>query len=171
MNAANKSEARKIGSKQGIIAVAIGLIIAQLIMTLLISTDEGLVKGFLWFTKFEYKLNIFIGAVVMLICGYFFGQIGGIQIIIKRRNHILVGFLCGLGVLLTTGFLAGWIGFFQEGIKNIGTYDNPFVDYLFKPLFWITIFGGIPSLLVGIWFGTQIKRKGKAINSSITASA
>ncbi|QNA45769.1 hypothetical protein [Lacibacter sediminis] len=155
------TEAKKIGSRQGLLSVIIGLIIAQLIMTGLISSDKEFIKAFFWFTTIDYKLNIFIGAAIMLICGHLYGQIAGTQILIKKRNFILVGFLSGMAVLLTTAFFAGWTGFFQEGLDNIGTNDDPFEDYIFKPLFWVTIFGFIPALLVGIWFGAQIKRKAR----------
>jgi hypothetical protein len=155
-----ETEAKKIGSRQGLICVGLGLLIAQLIMTWMTS-DDGIIKGFLWFTTINYKLNILIGAIIMLLCGHFYGQIAGSQIIIKKRNHILIGFLTGIAVLITTAFLCGWTGFFQEGIDNIGTEDNPFQDYIIKPLFWVAIFGIVPALLVGIWFGGQIKRKGK----------
>lgn len=154
-----ETEAKRIGSIQGLISVGIGLAIAQLIMTF-ISSDEGFFKAFFWFTTISYKLNIFIGAIIMLLCGHFFGRIAGKQIIIKKHNFILVGLLSGIAVLLTTAFFSGWTGFFQEGVDNIGTYDNPFEDYIFKPLFWVTIFGILPALLVGIWFGGQINRKG-----------
>jgi hypothetical protein len=128
-------------------------------MTAMISSDQGFFKAFFWFARVNYKLNLFVGVVILLLCGHFYGQIAGKAILTKKRNFILVGFLTGIAVLLTTAFLAGWTGFFQEGIDNIGTNDNPFEDYIFKPLFWVTIFGIIPALLVGIWFGGQIKRK------------
>jgi hypothetical protein len=158
-----ETEAKKIGSRKGLISVGLGLLIAQLIMTSLISSDKGFFKAFFWFTTITYKLNIFVGAIIMLLSGHIFGQLAGKAILIKKRNFILVGFLCGMAVLLTTAFLSGWTGFIQEGIDNIGTNDNPFEDYIFKPLYWVTIFGIVPAFLVGIWFGGQIKRKGKRI--------
>ncbi|HEX8426311.1 hypothetical protein [Hymenobacter sp.] len=157
-------DAKMIGSKQGFISVGLGLLIAQLIMTAMISSDKGFFKAFFWFTTIDYKLNIFVGAFIMLVCGHFYGQLAGKAILIKNRNFILVGFLCGMAVLLTTAFLAGWTGFIQEGIDNIGTNDNPFEDYIFKPLFWVTIFGAIPAFIVGIWFGRQIKVKGRKLD-------
>jgi len=153
-------EAKKIGSRQGLIAVGLGLLIAQLIMTFLISSDKGFVKAFLWFTTIDYKLNILVGACVMLVSGHFFGQLAGKAILIKKKNFVLIGFSCGMAVLLTTAFVSGWTGFAQEGIDNIGTNDDPFYDYIFKPLYWVTLFGTIPALLVGIWFGGRIKKKG-----------
>ena len=154
-----EKEAKKIGSKQGLICVGIGLLIAQLIMTYMFTTDESFIKSFFWFHQIDFKLNIFIGVIIMILCGHFYGQIAGVQIRIKKRNFILVGILCGLAVLLTTAFLCGWTGFFQEGIDNIGTDDNPFVDYIIKPLFWILLFGIVPALLVGVWFGWRVKRQ------------
>jgi hypothetical protein len=158
-----ETEAKKIGSRQGLISVGLGLLIAQLIMTTLISSDKGFFKAFFWFTTINYKLNIFIGAIIMLLSGHFFGQLAGKAILIKKSNFILVGFLCAISVLLTTAFFSGWTGFIQEGIDNIGNNDNPFEDYIFKPLYWVTIFGIVPALLVGIWFGGQIKRKGRRV--------
>lgn len=158
-------DAKKIGSKQGLISVGLGLLIAQLIMTAFMSLDKNIFKAFFWFTTIDYKLNILIGVLIMLACGHFYGQLAGRAILIKKRNSILVGFLCGMAVLLTTAFLAGWTGFIQEGIDNIGTGDNPFEDYIFKPLFWVTIFGAIPALIVGIWFVGQIKVKGRRLEA------
>lgn len=150
-------EAKKIGSCQGLIAVGIGLLIAQLIMTVF-SSDKGFINGFFWFTTFSYNLNLIIGAIIMLVSGHLFGQLAGKAILIKKKNYILIGFLCGMATLMTTAFLSSWTGFFQEGISKVGTNDNPFVDYIYKPVFWIFFFGLIPVFIVGIWFGRQIKK-------------
>ncbi|MEJ8818218.1 hypothetical protein [Lacibacter sp. H407] len=160
-----ETEAKKIGSRQGLVCAGLGLFIAQLTMTTMISSDQNLFKAFFWFTRVNYKLNLFIGVIILLLCGHFYGQLAGKAILIKKRNPILVGFLCGMTVLFTTAFASSWTGFFQEGIDNIGTNDNPFEDYIFKPLYWVTLFGIIPALLVGIWFGRQIKRKGQKHNT------
>ena len=153
--------AKNIGAKQGLISVIVGIIIAHLIMTLMISSDNGFVYGFFWITRIDYWYHILIGCLIMILCGYFYGRIAGKEILINKRNYILVGFLTGMAILLTTGFLGGITGFIEEGIDNIGTNDNPFYDYLFKPFFWIGLFGLIPSLIVGLIFGKEIKRKGK----------
>lgn len=155
------NEAKKIGSKQGLISVGIGLLIAQLIMTLMFSTGQGFIKAFFWFTDISYWLNFLIGIFIMLACGHFYGQLAGKLILIKKWNYVLTGSLIGLAVILTTIFFASWTGFIQEGINNIGTIDDPFFDYIFKPMYWVTMFGFIPALIVGIWFGKKIKKKGK----------
>ena len=88
-------------------------------------------------------------------------QATGKLIIIKKWNSTLTGFLTGMAVILTTSFLASWTGFFQEGIDKVSTPDDPFFDYIVKPVYWVTFFGLIPALVVGAWFGRQIKKKGE----------
>lgn len=156
-----ENEAKIIGSKQGLICAGLGIVIAQSIMTAMFSSDLNLVNAFLWFTRVNYKLNLFLGVIILLLCGHFYGQLAGKAILIKKQNYILVGFLVSIAVLLTTAFLSSWTGFFQEGIENIGTNDDPFEDYIFNPLYWVTIFGIVPAFIVGLWFGRQIKVKGK----------
>jgi hypothetical protein len=154
-----KEKAKQIGSRQALKSVALGLLTAQLIMTLL-SSDSGILKGFFWFIDFSYNINLLIGVIVMLLCGHFYGQRAGFEILMKRKDYSWVGFKYGFLTLITTAFLSSWTGFFQEGIHNIGTNDEPFTDYIFKPLFWITVFGLIPVVLVGFWFGSQINKQG-----------
>jgi len=151
-------EAKKVGSNQALKSVGIGLLIAQLIMTLL-SSDGGFLKELLWFTHFGHNLNLAIGAIIMLISGYYFGQRAGYEILIKKKDYTWVGFKYGIIILMTTAFFASWTGFFQEGIRLMGTNDNPFIDYIYKPLFWVFIFVLFPVLIVGFWFGKQIKER------------
>ncbi len=159
-----KSEAAKIGSKQGLRATGIGLLIAQLIMTLFVSLDEGFLKGVFWFISFDYKLNVTVGAAILLLSGYFFGRIAGKMILIQNHNHVIIGVLSGMAVLITTACLSGVLGFIQEGWRNIGTEDNPIEDYIFKPLYWISIFGFIPAIFVGLWFSSRIKRQRNSVS-------
>ncbi len=162
-----EKEAKKIGSRLGLICAGLGVLIAHLIMTAMISSDQNLFKAFFWFAKVDYKLNLIIGIVILIACGHFYGQMAGKAILIKKQNYILVGFLCGMAVLLTTAFLSGWTGFFQEGFDNLGSNDNPFEDYIFKPLFWVTTFGAVPAFIVGLWFGRQIKINGKRLETKL----
>jgi hypothetical protein len=152
------TKAKKIGSRQGLISVGLGLLIAQLIMTLIFLTDVGFIKAFFWFTDIDYWLNIVIGVFIMLACGHFYGQLAGKLILLRKWNYVLTGLLIGLAVILTTTFFASWTGFIQEGIDNVGTNDDPFFDYIFKPMYWVTLFGLIPALIVGIWFCKRIKK-------------
>ena len=155
--------AKKIGSKQGLISAGLGLLIAQLIMTSFISIDKDFAEAFFWFNSIDYKLNIIIGGGIMLFCGHLYGEFAGKAILIKKKNFIIAGCLCGIAVLLTTAFLAGWTGFIQQGIHNTKSINKSFVDYIFKPFLWMTMFGAMPALIVGILLGVQIKAKGRKL--------
>jgi len=155
------AEAKKIGGRQGLICAVTGIVIAQVMMTLLVSTDGGFRKGFFWFIGLGMDLNIIVGMLIMVSCGYVYGRIAGVQIIVKHRNSIGVGIICSVAILLTTAILCGWTGFFQEGIPNIGSGDDPFEDYIVKPFAWIATVGIIPAVLIGIWVGGRIKRRGR----------
>lgn len=153
-------KAKKIGSRQAIKAVTIGLIIAQSIMSLPSIADNGFLKGFFWFLDESFRYNILIAIICMYLCGHLFGQRAGYEILIRNRNNFIIGILCGLLIIVTTTFLAGLVGFFQEGLDDIGSNDNPFIDYIIKPVFLVSIFGFAPCLFVGLWFGYSIKKRG-----------
>jgi hypothetical protein len=155
------SEAKKIGRRQGLIAAALGMLIAELIMVSMFTADQGLVGSLQWYSQSEYGLNILVGLVVLALCGAFYGQLAGRLILVRRWNAPGTGILISLAVLVTTAFLAGWMGYFGEGIHQPGSLSDPFVDYILKPAYWIILFGTVPALLVGIWFGVTIRRRGR----------
>lgn len=149
---------KRVGRKYGLISAAIGVLIAEVIMVVFTSGDRGILHEIFWFAFVDFKLNLAVGTAIMLLSGYYYGQIAAQMIVVRRKNALIAGLLCGIAVLLTTGLLSGWTGFFQEGIDNLGTDDDPFIDYIYKPLFWITTFGFLPAALVGVWFGMKVRR-------------
>jgi hypothetical protein len=156
--------AKDIGRRLAIKSVLLGLVIAYLIMTALISLDDSFWDVLLWFTDVSYAMNLAVGVVGLLTAAYFFGQRAGIEIIEKEKNEYWTGIKFGFLILWTGTIIGSCVGFIKEGIDNIGTNDNPFVDYFYKPLFWVTIFGLIPVIVVGLLFGRQIKKQGRKIS-------
>jgi hypothetical protein len=143
-----ESEAKQIGSSQALVAVFIGLVIAYLIAA-------PFFGGITWFAKVHFKDNLIVGAAIMLGCGFLYGRRAGYEILIKKRDHTWVGFKYGFLTLLTTAFLSGWTGFFEEGIHG----PDSFQSYILAPALWITIFGLVPVVIIGFWFGRQIKKR------------
>jgi hypothetical protein len=150
--------AKHIGQRLAIQSVLVGILIAYLIMMYLKWENSEMLNSILWIKDDNYAFNMLVGAFGLLISGYLFGQRAGIEILIKKRNSKLVGIVTGLAILWTGTILGSTIGFIQEGIQDIRSYDNPFVDYYVKPIFWVTFFGILPVIVVGIWFGRRIKR-------------
>jgi len=157
------NQAKKIGSRQALISVLLGLLVANLIMTVLVAPYEGYLKAFFWLADVGYLVNILVGVVLILFLGHLFGQQAGKLILIKNWNHFLVGPITGLVILFASVFLASWVGFFQEGLDFMGSYLHPFYDYIVKPVSAVMYFGAIPVLFVGLWFGYRIQGKGKAL--------
>ena len=51
------------------------------------------------------------------------------------------------------------IGFMKEGLANQSEISEPIHDYIYKPMALVTIFGFLPIIIVGVWFGLSIKKK------------
>lgn len=147
------SRAKKIGYRQAFKAITAGLVVAYSLMALL-SLDA------LWLFKFSYLLNIVAGIAAIYAAGFLFGGMAGVFILIKNRSHVLIGIGCGFVITWTATFLASLIGLFKEGLH---VSDTPFTDYVFKPLWWITLFGFLPIVFVGFWFGNSVKAKSKDV--------
>jgi hypothetical protein len=157
-----ETQAKRIGSRQALKSAFIGIVIAQAVVTLLFS-EKNYWESFFWFATGGLGLNIAVGVFFLFLFGYIFGRMAGVAILIKKRNFVLIGILTGAGTLFFATFLASWVGFFKEGIHEINKFNTPFYDYIFKPMYWINIFGFIPVIIVGIWLGWSIKKKGNKI--------
>ncbi len=152
----NDEDAKQIGAILALKSVGIGILIAQSIFIFL--TFEGsFLKNFFWFVDVDYKLNLIIGLLAFTICGNFYGRIAGYEILIKKEDYTWIGIKYAFLTLLSTAFISSLVGFFQEGIGK----DGGFSDYILKSTFLISLFGIIPVLVVGFWFGWRIHRKGK----------
>ena len=153
----NLSSAKKIGKKEAFKSVTIGVILFYVIGVFLFSTD-GL-RSLLWMSYLDLYNWIFVlnWIVTFYFLAIFVGNFAGKKILIENKNSFLIGMLSGFIILFFGAILGCFLGFLTEGISNIGSNDNPFNDYFFKPIFWIVLFGLIPSLLVGLLFGYRIK--------------
>jgi hypothetical protein len=147
------STAKKIGYKQAFKAITVGLIMAYVIMAFM--------GGPAWLFQFDYAPAILFAVLMIYVSGYFFGGLTGDWIINKKRPAILVGIFSGFIIVWSATFLGSLIGFFKEGLGDPSPLGNPVYDYICQPMVLVTIFGFIPIVLMGIWFGTSIKRLSK----------
>ena len=156
----DKRTAQQIGGFLAIKSSCIGLIIAYVLYGYVnYSWDHRLYNSVFWIIKVEYLFNLLVGAIGLILMAWLFGQLAGIAIPIKKKNAILTGIKYGFVILITATLIGSSVAFFQEGLKEIGGFSNPFFDYFFKPLYWVTMFGMLPVIVVGIWFGKQVKKQ------------
>lgn len=152
----NLSRAKKIGRIKAYEAITIGVVVFYLTGIFIFSSEE--LRSLLWISYLDLYNWVFIlnWLITFYFLAIFVGNFAGKKILIDNRNYIIIGLQSSLMMLVFGAFLGCFLGFITEGIDNIGTNDNPFVDYFFKPIFWIVIFGFIPSLLIGLFFGKRI---------------
>jgi len=159
----HEKAAKRIGGKYGMISGAIGLTIAQLLFTFILTTGGGMMNNFFWFLETGFGMNLLVGVMILFLLGNYVGQKAGKAIIVRKINAGLIGVLTGCTVLVLTVFFASWYGFFQEGIKNTGSIMDAFIAYVARPTIAIGMFGGLPAIIIGLWFGYTVKRKGERL--------
>jgi uncharacterized membrane protein len=101
-----------------------------------------------------------IGSKFGLICsgaGVLIAQFIMIEMYSSERSfvHAFFGFM-SVSYKLNLFFVVGRF-FSKEGNRSIGAQENPFWDYILKPFFWVTLFGIIPSIFVGLMLGFLLK--------------
>ncbi|KAA9035818.1 hypothetical protein FW778_19875 [Ginsengibacter hankyongi] len=142
---------KKIGYRQAFKAITVGLVIAYIIMALM--------AGPFWLFQVDFAPTILFAAIIIYIAGYFFGGLTSIWISKQSRLAILFGIIGGFLIVWTATFFGSLIGFMKEGLPNNSEISEPIHDYIYKPLGLVTIFGMLPIIIVGIWFGLSIRKK------------
>lgn len=137
------------------ITITANLIIAVLLIALLFGGFKAIGELF-----YYWPLNIGVAITALYFSGYIFGEKLDKSININKRNPLIYGSI-SLFIILLIGIISGaTVGFFQEGIDQVarnGLADALF-DYYVKPLYWIVLFGFIPTLLAGGFLGYSIKK-------------
>jgi hypothetical protein len=153
--------AKKIGIKYGIKSIIIGLIIFYFIpLIFLLLSGEGL-KSIIWLNELDLYSLLFILNWVFLffLFAFIFGMKAGKEILTKKRDYEKVGMKYGFLTLLFASFFGCLPGLITEGMNGFTLKSYGINAYIFKPMFWILLFGIIPSILTGRWLGKKIKSK------------
>lgn len=154
----NKKKAKKIGRLRAYESVAIGVSIFYLV-GIFIFSNEGL-QSLLWISYLDLYNWIFVvnWIATFLILAYFVGNYAGKEILHLKSNPWLVGLKSGITILASGALLGCFLGFMLNGIENLGTNENPLMDYFLKPVFWIVVYGSLPAILMGLYYGWRINQ-------------
>lgn len=145
--------ATKIGYTHAFKAVTVGLLIAYAIMALL--------AGPLWLFEFDYAPTLVLAACVLYGAAYIVGRVAGKLIIIKKYSSVLIGIISGYVIVWIATFFGSMIGFFNEGLNRNLPISESVHDYIFKPLFMVSLWGSIPLVAIGSWYGWSTEKRGK----------
>ncbi len=126
---------------------------------------------FLYITDFEFigffkfLKSLFINLSVGILGLFFVGNIVGrnlYRLKSKSKNYQIYHGILSIFIILIGGVLIGsCVGFLEEGLPNKRyKYDliGELYDYFFKPIYWILIFGFIPTFISGVILGFVLKR-------------
>jgi hypothetical protein len=131
----------------------IDLIIAGLMFSLIAGGFDELLVFI-----FDFALNFVVGIAFLIIASYYFGKKMHILICQKKWNSLLIGIL-GMISILIIGIIGGsTVGFIDYGLESTDSISELIVDYYFKPLALILVYGGIPTIISGGILGVLIAR-------------
>ena len=149
-----KSQCENAIVKLTFIFATFGLLAALLLAMLLF----GLVGLGTFTSRF---LASFIAAIVGLYAGtIIFGKIASRLISGIRNTNLRFGVI-GVGVawgcLLVSVLAGSSVQFFAE-INRSSSLFQAFFDYIFKPFFWVMLFGIIPALIFGSLYAKRLRK-------------
>jgi esterase/lipase superfamily enzyme len=103
-------KAKRIGGKQAIVSVTIGIGIAQVMITGLIWKGT-FADAFFWFAHPKLAPVVLPAVSGFYLCGYFFGRRAGSEILVKKQHPVWVGIKTGLLTLWSGTLLATLFGY------------------------------------------------------------
>ena len=141
MKTSTVSQARRIGSREAYMAVAIALTIDVII--LLFNVTDLLRSGFLW--------TFLLFALGMLTFGQILGRAAATRIA-QGWSPALVGTGCSIGTLALASFPPALA-------KSVSASYVPNFTEAVGIVLIILVYSCIPVILHGIWFGYRISRR------------
>ena len=137
--------------------ITINLLIAFLMFSALTNFDF---RG-----TFKFINDAFLNFIIGILGLYFIGKIVGKNLwrfkSKTKKFNIFHGILAIFLVLFFGTIIGSTVGFLQEGLPNQHYEYNlgeEVYDYFFKPLYWILLFGFLPTLISGIFLGNVLRK-------------
>ena len=144
----------KLGTRYIMSYALLGAFIAFVMMSYIDGSND-ISRTFRWI--FDFSPSIYFGLFGLVIGSLIVGPIAG-KSISKGRDHIIVGIVSAITVKWIS-ILTASLYLTLNSIYNGDTYSIAIIDYLFKPFFWITLFGFVPAFILGVLAGSHLKRK------------
>ena len=110
---------------------------------------------------FNLKLNFLVGISGIYFIGYLVGK-NLWRLKKKSAKFKIVHGIVAIFLVLVIGTIIGsTVGFLEEGLPHSIKYGNLLYElfaYYFKPMYWILLFGSLPTLVSGIVLGIFLKK-------------
>jgi|SRR5690606_36551319 len=163
----NESEAAKIGRRTGISFAALGVLIANILVTIFVSVDGGFGNGIVWFLNFDYWPSLLVGVVAVFLVSYFLCGRAAAVVVTRKKNEVWVGSATAITVLFVSGLVAGLFLLLQKIISG-STDSLLLIDFVLLPALILTFYGFLPASILGICFGVVVKKKASTPETTST---
>jgi hypothetical protein len=152
----NSNRCESLALKLSLIFATLGLLLAFGIIGLMFGLSG--VADVLKLSKVSG--SIAGGVVALYVAATCLGMVAGnwaCRIGVKDTRTWFIGIGLALSCLLISTLAGSSIHFFSE-IGNPPDVSGAFEAYVFKPLLWVSLFGAVPALLLGIIYAASLRK-------------
>ncbi len=154
-----EGEAVKIGRRTGIAFGGLGVLVANILVTIFVSVSDGISNGLVWFLHFEYWPSLLVGIAAIIVFSYFLCGSAAAAVITGKKNEVWVGSATAVAVLFASGVSAGLFLVFQNMFSAPPSGSIVLTDLVILPALILTFYGFLPASILGICFGVFIRKK------------
>lgn len=153
-----------IGRSVALLCAGLGVGAAVLMLLAL-----GISKFFI--LPFPFPKEILVGLVVLFIAAASLGKKAGIYLCDKTRStgrNVLVGIGVAFGSIAAAVLAGTFVGFLGEADHILRAENYSVVNFLFGffiPLLLVLWFGGIPAILLGVFYGFTVRKRLRKLNA------
>jgi hypothetical protein len=83
--------------------------------------------------------------------------------IFKKHNAVVWGIVSAITVVWISVLTSSIYLVIYEIFQSPFSIEELIEDYLFKPLYWISLIGSFPIILLGTFYGIKLKNKMDAV--------
>lgn len=105
-----------------------------------------------------YTINLAIALAALFAAAWFLGGRAGNLILVQGWSPLGTSLVLGIACLLISVLAGSIFTFFSEGQPEVYGFGSAAYDYIVKPLFWVSVFGLIPCVVLSFVFAKLITR-------------
>lgn len=151
-----KSHCRRVSVKYSVICATLGLAMA-LLLVLLMFGARGIAE---MFDSHLFRDSAVTALVTLYAAAVTLGLVAGgliCRVGLRGPRVWLIGIGLAWCCLLLAVLVGSSMNFFGE-MHNEPSASDAFTDWIFKPAFWVVLFGGLPASGLGLLYAAGVRK-------------
>jgi hypothetical protein len=156
MEESRRSQYQRVSIKYSVICATLGLAMA-LLLVFQIFGARGIGE---MFGSYEYQASTIIALITLYAAALILGKVaGGLihRVGVHGPRVWIIGVALAWSCLIFAVIIGSSINFFTEIYKEPSVADA-FMDWVFKPTFWVLLFGVLPALGLGLLYAAGMRK-------------